>query len=148
MSPFEDFPLDTRKNPSEQFYETKLFRVMLARESLGDGHVIIERKYADPHFYSLSLDEMEEFSYLIKKVSFWVMRLTRSTAFTLIMNDGTPEVSQNDRLQAHIIPRPPGEHIISEMSTGLFSKRSELNETAVRKHVSELRDMMQLPQEA
>jgi diadenosine tetraphosphate (Ap4A) HIT family hydrolase len=146
MSPFEDELRDTSSNPPEQFYETKLFRVMVARHSLGEGHVIIERKANDPHFYSMSLDEMEEFSYLIKKVSFWIMRLTRAQGFTLLMNDGTPEVASEGHLQAHLIPRPPGEATLAEASTDLFSKGSELNETEVRREVSELQNMMQLPQ--
>lgn len=147
MPPFEDSPLETASNPPEQFYETKLFRVLVARKSLGAGHVVVERKMRHPHFYSMSLDEMEEFSYLIKKVSFWVMRLTMAPGFTLLMNDGTPEVATEECLQIHIIPRPAGEERLAEASTELFSKVEELNETDVHRSVSELRDMMQLPQE-
>ena len=133
--------------PVEQFYETKLFRVILARKSLAQGHAIIERKLKDPHYYSLTLDELEELSYLTKKVSFWSMRYTMATGFTMMVNDGTPETMESDALRVHIIPRPPAEVSIAPIMQELLALATELNDADITKQVQELQATMQLPQD-
>jgi diadenosine tetraphosphate (Ap4A) HIT family hydrolase len=132
--------------PKEQFYETKLFRVVVARAALAEGHVVMIPKRHDPHFYGLSLDELEEFGYLVKKVSFWAMRLTRTVGFTLLMNDGSSEVQSNDHLEIHIIPRGgesdqfgPALHHAQEQAT-------HLSDEQIDGMVKELQNLMQMPQ--
>ena len=137
----------TTPAPVEQFYETKLFRVMVARRPLVHGHVIIERKEGDPHLYSFSTDAMDEFGYLLKKVSFWVMRLSGVNGFTMFMHDGTSEVHDGMALQVHVVPRATDGQDFS----GLASKMNtvgELDSAAIQQLVVELRDLMQLPQES
>jgi diadenosine tetraphosphate (Ap4A) HIT family hydrolase len=131
--------------PAEQLYETKLFRVVVARRSLCPGHVIILRKSHDPHLYSFTPDDIDELEYLEKKVSFWVMRLTHASGFTLLMHDGTPEVGNRDHLEVHIIPRLPGD-ALSGVMQGMHDQKKELDNTAVQHTVAELQQLMQLPQ--
>lgn len=136
--------------PKEQFYETKLFRVVVSRTPWVKGHVVIERKEGDPHLYSFSTDAMDELGYLLKKVSFWVMRLTGAGGFTMLMHDGTSEVHDGIPLQVHVLPRGTGGEDFSAMagqSKGNADGRSPLNDAEVQMLVVELRDLMQLPQE-
>ncbi len=132
--------------PVEQFYETKLFRVVVARRALVRGHAIIERKEGDPHLYSFSTDAMDEFGYLLKKVSFWVMRLTGANGFTMFMHDGTSEVHDGMALQVHVVPRAADGQDFSGLATKM-NTAEELDSTSIQQLVSELRDMMQLPQD-
>lgn len=128
--------------PPEQFYETKLFRVLVARKAFGEGHIVIIPKRHDPHFYGFSLDELEEFGYLVKKASFWAMRLTRAPGFSLVMNDGTPEVQDNDHLEIHVLPRPIGSQPVAGTDA-----TDELADEDIQRIVGELQNLMQLPQE-
>ncbi|OGY86408.1 MAG: hypothetical protein A2233_00640 [Candidatus Kerfeldbacteria bacterium RIFOXYA2_FULL_38_24] len=132
--------------PKEQFYETKLFRVLVARRSFADGHIIIVPKKHDPHFYGFSLDELEEFGYLVKKTSFWAMRLTRAPGFTLLMNDGTPEVADQDHLEIHVLPRPIGSQQFKTIADAIESENKDLPDEEVEKIVQQLKNLMQLPQ--
>lgn len=131
------------------FYETKLFRVRVARRAMSDGHVIIERKEPKPHLYSFSPDDVDEFGYLLKKVSFWVMRLTGATGFTVLMNDGTDDALEDDDayLRVHIIPRGIGDNRFSHVTHSIKELRRELEDGTVYQVVAELRDLMQLPQD-
>lgn len=131
--------------PLEQLYETKLFRVVVARRSLCNGHVMIVRKSHDPHLYSFTPDDIDELEYLLKKVSFWVMRLTHSSGFTMLMHDGTPEVGDRDHLEVHIIPRHPADEF-SGIAQTIHNQKKELDDAMVRNTVSELQQLMQLPQ--
>lgn len=133
--------------PAEQFYETKLFRVLVARKALAEGHIIMVPKRHDPHFYGFSLDELEEFGYLVKKASFWAMRLTRAPGFSLVMNDGTPEVADKDHLEIHVLPRPIGAPGFDTIAKAVEEYSSNLADEEVLKIVSELKNLMQLPQE-
>jgi len=131
------------------FYETKLFRVFVTRKAMADGHVIIERKQAEPHLYSFTPDDIDEVGYLLKKVSFWVMRLTGASAFTVLMNDGTDDELDDtpDHLQIHIIPRGVGDKRFTHVTHAMHDLTRELEEGTVHQVVAELRDLMQLPQE-
>lgn len=136
--------------PKEQFYETKLFRVVVCRTPWVKGHVVIERKEGDLHLYSLSTDAMDELGYLLKKVSFWVMRLTGANGFTLLMHDGTSEVHDGMPLQVHVLPRGMDDADFSSLvgrSGSHTTGTSPLNDAEVQMLVVELRDLMQLPQE-
>lgn len=132
--------------PVEQFYETKLFRVLVARHPLVDGHVIIQLKRPDPHFYSLTLDELEEFGYLIKKVSFIVMRFARAQGFSVVMSDGAEEVLANERLEVHVVPRKEGDSVMGEVASALAAAKDAADDAAVESVVQELKNLMQLPQ--
>ncbi|MBI2411217.1 MAG: HIT domain-containing protein [Candidatus Kerfeldbacteria bacterium] len=132
--------------PPEQFYETKLFRVIVARETFGDGHVIVIPKRHDPHFYSFTPDDIEEFGYLLKKVTFWAMRLTQAFGFTMLMNDGTPEQAQKDHLEIHILPRRPGDMKTAGVAQSVAQQLVTLDDAAVQKTVKDLQSLMQLPQ--
>jgi len=133
--------------PREQFYETKLYRVVVARKSFNDGHAIIVPKQHDPHFYSLSLDAIEEFGYLVKKVSFWCMRLTMSTGFSMVMNDVTTNTAeQSAHLEIHILPRRPNDPHFTSMESLAAEVSQVLDDMAVDKAVKEMRNLMQLPQ--
>lgn len=129
----------------EQLYETKLFRVVVARESVTPGHVIIVRKSHDPHFYSFTPDDIDEMEYLLKKVSFWVMRLTHASGFTMLMHDGTQEVGVKDHLEMHIIPRLPQDATGAVMQQ-IQSQKKSLDNAAILQTVTELQSLMQLPQ--
>jgi len=129
----------------EQLYETKLFRVVVARRSLCPGHVIIVRKSHDPHLFSFSPDDIDELEYLLKKVSFWAMRLTHSSGFTMMMHDGTVEVGERDHLEVHIIPRQP-QDAMSQVSQAMQDKKQHLDDSQILQTVTELQSLMQLPQ--
>ncbi len=131
--------------PVEQLYETKLFRVVVARRSLCNGHVMIVRKSHDPHLYSFTPDDIDELEYLLKKVSFWVMRLTHSAGFTLLMHDGTSEVGDRDHLEVHIIPRHPTDEF-SAIAQTIHTSKKELDDTTLKQAVVDLQRLMQLPQ--
>lgn len=133
--------------PVEQFYETKLFRVLVSRKALVNGHVVIEPKAGHAHLYSFDLDEMEEFGYLIKKVSFWAMRLVGAQGFSVMIHDGTPEVDLMHPLRIHILPRIPGDEHFSPVSATMSEVQQELEEGTVVQMVNELKDLMQLPQQ-
>ncbi len=132
--------------PLAQFYETKLFRVLVSRTPATHGHVVIVPKNHDPHFYSFDLDQLEEFGYLIKKVSFIAMRQTNAPGFTLVMSDGTPEVQVADHLEIHIIPRQQADPQFQKITDVLQAAMQQLDDTAVQTQVSELQNLMQLPQ--
>ncbi len=134
--------------PIEQFYETKLFRVVVSRKPLTKGHVVIIPKNHDPHFYRFDLDQLEEFGYLIKKVSFIAMRQTNAPGFTLVMSDGTPEVANNDHLEIHIIPRQTQDPTFQDIGEILAAQTHEMDDAAVAAHVADLKNLMQLPQGA
>ena len=134
--------------PLEQFYETKLFRVIVSRKPLTKGHVIIIPKNHDPHFYRFDLDQLEEFGYLIKKVSFIAMRQTNAPGFTLVMSDGTPEVANSDHLEIHIIPRQTQDVAFQNVGQILAAQAQEMDDTAIAAHVADLKNLMQLPQDA
>lgn len=132
--------------PTEQFYETKLFRVIVSRKNLGDGHVVILPKRHEPHFYAFSLDELEEFGYLVKKVSFWAMRFAKAPGFSLLMNDGTPEAAENAHLEIHILPRQSGSTAIEAITEVVDSEMKHLGDEEVIRLVNEMKNLMQLPQ--
>lgn len=131
--------------PTGQLYETKLFRVVVVRHSLAMGHVKIVRKSHDPHFYSFSPDDIDDLEYLLKKVSFWVMRLTNSAGFTMLMNDGTQEVGPTDHLEIHIIPRRQNDSA-GTMIQQLQTTVTQLDDATMLQTVTELQRLMQLPQ--
>lgn len=130
----------------EQFYETKLFRVLVARNQIAPGQVVIIPKHHDPHFYSFTDEQLEEFGYLIKKVSFWVMRYTRTHGFTVLMNDGTVEVSQESHLQISVIPRQFADAKFTQIVQTISLNLVALNDEQVQRTVKELTDLMQMPQ--
>lgn len=130
----------------EQFYETKLFRVLIARNPWVDGHVIIERKSGDPHIYNFSTDDMDEFGYLVKKVSFWVMRLTGAPGFTMLMHDGAPEADPKHPLRIHILPRVPGMDHLLTATAAIQQGSVVLEDGTIHQVVSELQSLMQMPQ--
>jgi diadenosine tetraphosphate (Ap4A) HIT family hydrolase len=134
--------------PLEQFYETKLFRVVVSRKPLTNGHVIIIPKNHDPHFYRFDLDQLEEFGYLIKKVSFIAMRQTNAPGFTLVMSDGAPEVADFDHLEIHIIPRQAQDTLFQGIGDILKAQAHEMDDAAIAAHVTDLKNLMQLPQDA
>jgi diadenosine tetraphosphate (Ap4A) HIT family hydrolase len=133
--------------PVEQFYETKLFRAMVARNALVKGHVVLMPKRHDPHFYSFTPDDIDEFGYLIKKVSFWSMRLTGAPGFTTLINDGTQEVLDYNHLQIHVFPRQLKDPNFADICQGLGQFATELDDAAVKQIVQELQRLMQLPQQ-
>jgi diadenosine tetraphosphate (Ap4A) HIT family hydrolase len=132
--------------PPDQFYETKLFRVLVARNALVPGHVVIMPKKHDPHFYSFDLDELEEFGYLIKKVSFWAMRFTSAAGFTLAMSDGTIETESSPHLQIHVLPRAYSDNKFPDIFVTVAKHTMSLTEADVTKTVSDLKNLMNLPQ--
>lgn len=132
--------------PKEQFYETKLFRVLVARSSVTPGHMILMPKSHNPHFYGLSLDELEEFGYLLKKVSFWAMRQTHAPGFSLVMNDGTPEAAKDNHLMIHIIPRQFSDQAFTYLSQAVLQVMKPLDDASLEKTVSDMKNLMQLPQ--
>lgn len=134
--------------PPEQFYETKFFRVLIARSALVEGHTVIMPKDHNPHFYTLTLDELEEFGYLMKKVSFWSMRYTRNPSFTAVMSDGTAEVAQTDHLQVHILPRSyMNTQQLEKITQAVAEAVTVLDDAQVVNIVKELKNLMQLPQQ-
>lgn len=135
------------EGPLEQFYETKLFRVLVSRKALVNGHVVIEPKAGHAHLYNFDLDEMEEFGYLMKKVSFWAMRLVGAQGFTVLMHDGTPEVDLSHPLRIHVLPRIPGDPHFQHIQEAMNQEIQELEEGTVLQMVGELQNLMQLPQE-
>lgn len=132
--------------PKEQFYETKLFRVLVARSRVSEGQMILIPKSHNPHFYGLSLDELEEFGYLLKKVSFWAMRLTHAPGFSLVMNDGTAEAAQDNHLKIHIVPRQFAQQEFTYLSQAVTQVTTQLDDAALQKSVIEMQNLMQLPQ--
>lgn len=139
--------VDAAQVPLEQFYETKLFRVVVSRKPLAKGHVIIIPKNHDPHFYGFDLDQLEEFGYLIKKVSFIAMRQTNAPGFSLVMSDGTPEVANNDHLEIHIVPRQTQDATFEQVGVVLAASQQEMDDVAIAAHVTDLKNLMQLPQD-
>jgi diadenosine tetraphosphate (Ap4A) HIT family hydrolase len=138
---------DTASQPPEQFYETKLFRVLVKRNPIVEGHVFIMPKKHDPHFYGFDLDQLEEFSYLIKKVSFIAMRLTHATGFTMLMNDGTVESTDHQHLEIDIIPRLNNDAGIAPLLQQQTNSPQEIDDSHIAAIVMQLHDLMQLPQE-
>lgn len=130
----------------EQFYETKLFRVLIARRAFATGHIIIMPKRHDPHFYSFTPDDIDEFGYLVKKVSFWSMRWVQASGFSLVMNDSTPESQLSDHLEVHIIPRRPMDTHFSQISVEVSQALTALDDQTIQQGVQELQNLMQLPQ--
>lgn len=130
----------------EQIYETKLFRVLVARDALANGHVMIVPKAHDPHFYSFTPDAFDEFGYLVKKVSFWAMRFSNASGFSLLMNDGSTEVATQDHLMIHIVPRFQQDLFLTTVSEPLTALQRRLDDATVDKTVKELQNLMQLPQ--
>lgn len=133
--------------PLEQFYETKLFRVLVSRKAIVNGHVVIEPKQGHAHLYNFDLDEMEEFGYLLKKVSFWAMRLVGAQGFTVLMHDGTQEVDLSHPIRIHVLPRVPGDPHFSHITDAMIQETEQLEEGTVLQMVGELQNLMQLPQE-
>lgn len=121
-------------------YETKLFHVLLSSQPVAEGHVIIQPKAANPHFFSFDMDHLEEYGYLIKKVSFTVMRETRAIGFSLVMNDGTPDAGE--RIQTHLIPRKNNDNIAATQTTGAQALSAQELEEKARA----LKELMQGPQ--
>ena len=129
-----------------QFYQTKLFRVLVAKKALVHGHVIIEPKRNIAHVNNFDLDEMEEFGYLLKKVSFWSMRFVGAHAFSVIIHDGTPEVDLQHPLQVHILPRHSSDDGLAKEIRDIAEYGEEVDPATVMQIVAELKDLMQLPQ--
>ncbi|MFH1426780.1 MAG: HIT domain-containing protein [Candidatus Kerfeldbacteria bacterium] len=138
---------DGAPTPPEQFYETKLFRVLVSRNAIAAGQVIIVPKHHDPHFYSFNDEQMEEFGYLIKKVSFWAMRYTRTHGFTILMNDGTVEVSQDSHLMIHIVPRQFADAKFTQIVQQISLVTGQLTDEQIAKAVGDMKGLMQLPQD-
>ncbi len=130
----------------EQFYETKLFRVLVARNGIVDGHAVIIPKEHNPHFYSFSPDDIDEFGYLLKKVSFWVMRLTNAPGFTMFVSDGAAEVLQMPHMQIHIIPRHTMEPDVQQIAESISLATKVLDDETIKKTVDGLKDLMKMPQ--
>ncbi len=137
---------DAPTPPSEQFYETKFFRILVARNALVKGHVVIMPKAHEPHIQSFDLDQFEELSYLLKKVPFFAMRLTGAPGYTLFMSDGTPEVSAVDHLQMHIVPRKLDDKTLNPIGEAAGKVAFTMEDNDVMSQVKELKDLMQLPQ--
>jgi len=138
---------DATTPPPEQFYETKLFRVLVARNALVDGHVVIMPKAHEPHIQSFSLDQFEELSYLLKKVPFYAMRETSAPGYTLFMSDGTPEVSQVAHLQIHVLPRKYSDDSLQSIDEAVGKITFTLDDAKLATEVKEMKDLMQLPQD-
>lgn len=138
---------DALAPPPDQFYETKFFRVLVARNALVDGHVVIMPKAHEPHIQSFDLDQFEELSYLLKKVPFYAMRETSATGYTLFMSDGTPEVSQIDHLQIHVLPRKYSDTGLQPLGDAVAKIAFTLDDATLAKEVAEMKDLMQLPQD-
>lgn len=133
--------------PLEQFYETKLFRVLIARNALAEGHVVIMTKEHNPHFYTFTTDDIDEFGYLLKKVSFWVMRLTHAPGFSMFVSDGASEVLQNTHLQIHIIPRQTQEPHLMPLADTISQATKVCDDDSITKMVQEMQGLMQMPQD-
>lgn len=131
--------------PEEQIFETKLFRVLVAKHALTRGHVVLVPKEHDPHFYSFDEDQMEEFGYLLKKVSFWAMRYARANGFSTYFSDGTDDMALYNHLQIHIMPRVFGDPNWDNVGEALREMVDTLSDEELKTAVNDLAVMFQMP---